>query len=156
MKTSRIEIPVCISTLVERHRVLKDTLVEGFPFNNQWFSRKGVAPAIAIVRTEGVDTMKGGIDRPGRTARYVGREYRAIIISCRSWPYRHRRFCNIRNPHCGVVPRPLLFVSLFLPPRPPLLPRVLSSSPFRPLCPHTLKQNEGDAWRALKDNNYEA
>lgn len=141
-------------TLVEQRRessrILSETPLWS---NNRWLPRKGVALAMPIVRAVEADRTKGGADRPGRTR---GMGIPAIIISCRSRPVpsqTHRQFCNIR----------VLIVAWFLnylrPSYPPtarsLLPRLSHSPPFRPLRPRTLKQNEGDARRALKDNDYE-
>lgn len=80
--------------------VLKDT-PEGTPRSNScWLSRKGVTAAIPIVRAEGVDRMKGGVDRSGRTARrYAEWGYRQLsfLVEADRIPSQtHKWFCYIR------------------------------------------------------------
>ena len=90
------------------------------------------------------------MDRSERTVQHAGWGYQQLsfLVEADRYRHRHRRFCNIR----------VLIVAWFLDYLRPSFPptRLSHSLPFRPFHPHTLKQNEGDARRILKDNDYEA
>lgn len=142
-------------TLVEQHR---ESSRNSPCSNNRWLPRKGVALAIPIVRAVEADRTKGGIDRPGRTVRYVGWGYQQLsfLVEAGRARYRHKYTGGFATFGSSLWRgSSTTFVPLFL--LLPVSPSALSHSPpFRPLRPRTLKQNEGDARRAFKDNDYEA